>query len=269
MNGNSEKNDTDEKSVSVLLITKNNDSEKNKSVRNEESEEYKKCEEWRDVSDISTEERHNKAKMYVVIYNIGKKKNVGCIIRSCVAFNVHKVFIIGNKKKKAISFFGNIGTYKYIDIEYFPTIQKLKEYLKSQNILLYGCEITDYSISVATKPFIKDTAFLFGNEGTGIDDEVLKFCDKVIYIPQYGNGTSSLNVSVSCSIILHHFAEWATYKETEIKGKKFSIKECPNKLDRYLNPSDTLSKEISEKRLNRMNKKQKNEFVSLENIFST
>ena len=30
-----------------------------------------------------------------------------------------------------------------------------------------------------------------------------------------GNGTASLNVTVAGSIILHHFASWAGYKECE------------------------------------------------------
>ncbi|CRG97321.1 RNA methyltransferase, putative [Plasmodium gallinaceum] len=195
-----------------------------------------------------------KINMYVVIYNISKKKNVGSIIRSCVAFNVSKIFIIGRKKKE-INFFGNMGTYQYISIEYFDNIIELKDYLKKNNILLYGCEITNNSISVTKKPFIKDTAFLFGNEGTGIEDKILNLCDKIIYIPQYGNGTSSLNVSISCSIILHNFAIWANYKEIEIENKKFIIQKNKNKLDNYLHPSDDLLKEINNKRLMRSEKK--------------
>jgi hypothetical protein len=34
-----------------------------------------------------------------------------------------------------------------------------------------------------------------------------------IYIPQYGVGTASLNVSTATAIILHHFARWAGYAE--------------------------------------------------------
>ncbi|GAW80007.1 RNA methyltransferase [Plasmodium gonderi] len=190
-------------------------------------------------------------KMYVVIYNIGKKKNIGSIIRNCVAFNVRKIFVV-SRKKKEVNFFGNMGTCEYICIEYFSTMKELKNYLQENDILLYGCEITNNSVPVTTYPFEhKDTAFLFGNEGTGIHDEILNYCDKTIYIPQYGNGTSSLNVSVSCGIILHHFAFWANYPEMEISGKKFIINKCANKLELYLNPSDDLLCQINEKRAKR------------------
>lgn len=264
MNWQKEKDDGCDENSSFSSQT----SEKNGTTKKSGTIENDKEDNWGDaVKDVKGITEQNKIKMYVVIYNISKKKNVGSIIRSCVAFNVHKVFIIGNKRKKEISFFGNMGTYKYIDVEFFSNIKELKEYLKDRDILLYGCEITGYSISVVSKPFVKDTAFLFGNEGTGIDDDILQYCDKVIYIPQYGNGTSSLNVSVSCSIILHNFAVWASYKETKIQGKKFIIKESKSKLNQYLNPSDDFLEEIHQKRFNRMKKKENIEMVPLGDMF--
>ncbi|SBS81627.1 RNA methyltransferase, putative [Plasmodium ovale curtisi] len=200
--------------------------------------------------------RKDKIKMYVVIYNIGKKKNIGSIVRSCVAFNVSKIFVVGRKKKE-INFFGNMGTCDYIRIKHFSKMTELKEYFMQKKILLYGCEITCDSISVTTKPFVnQDTAFLFGNEGTGIDENTLRLCDKVIYIPQYGNGTASLNVSVSCAIILHNFAVWANYDQIQIDKKKFVVHKCESKLDRYLNPSDKVLTEIYNKRVARREKRQ-------------
>ncbi|GAB65517.1 RNA methyltransferase domain containing protein [Plasmodium cynomolgi strain B] len=164
--------------------------------------------------------------MYVAIYNIGKKKNIGSIVRSCVAFRVSKIFVV-SRKKNEVNFFGHMGTCEYITIEYFCSMKELKTHLRENDILLYGCEITGSAIPVTRHPFVnKDTAFLFGNEGTGINDETLSYCDKIIYIPQYGNGTCSLNVSVSCAIILHHFAVWADYPEVAISGKKFVLNKC-------------------------------------------
>ncbi|KJP86677.1 hypothetical protein AK88_03684 [Plasmodium fragile] len=200
---------------------------------------------------VSGEDPAGCPQMYVAIYNIGKKKNIGSIVRSCVAFGVSKIFVV-SRKKNEVSFFGHMGTYKYITVAYFSSMKELKTHLLQNNILLYGCEITDSAIPVTRHPFVnKDTAFLFGNEGTGINDETLSYCDKIIYIPQYGNGTCSLNVSVSCAIILHHFAVWANYPEVGISGKKFVLNKCVSKLEQYLNPSDDLLRKINEKRKER------------------
>lgn len=208
-----------------------------------------------------------KPQMYVVIYNISKKKNIGSIIRSCVAFNVHTIYVIGRNKKKEVNYFGNMGTFKYANIEYFSSINELKIYLKEKGILLYGVEIGRDAIPVTSKPFKQDTAFLFGNEGTGIDDQVLNLCDEIIYIPQYGNGTSSLNVSVSCAIILHNYAVWANYEETKIDNKKFVIEKCKSKLENYLCPTEMLQKEIELKRIQRSEKNNEKGIISLDEIF--
>ena len=46
-----------------------------------------------------------------------------------------------------------------------------------------------------------------------------------VYIPHYGNGTASLNVNVAASIVFHHFAEYARYKERPREGQKFIVEE--------------------------------------------
>lgn len=46
--------------------------------------------------------------------------------------------------------------------------------------------------------------FLF-LQGTGLSAKECEMCDFFVYIPQYGCGTASLNVTVAASIVLHHF----------------------------------------------------------------
>lgn len=37
-------------------------------------------------------------------------------------------------------------------------------------------------------------------------------CDQFVYIPQYGNGTASLNVNVATALVLHNFVESRHHK---------------------------------------------------------
>ncbi|KAM5555033.1 hypothetical protein ABKV19_023114 [Rosa sericea] len=50
-----------------------------------------------------------------------------------------------------------------------------------------------------------------------------KICDFFVYIPQYGDGTASLNVTVAASIVLHQFGVWAGFPERTRDGNKFII----------------------------------------------
>lgn len=88
-------------------------------------------------------------------------------------------------------------------------------------------EITDNAVAVSEHPFRKNTAFLLGNEGTGLSAKEYEICDFFIFIPQYGCGTASLNVTVAASIVLHHFAVWAGYPERTRDGNKYVVAEKP------------------------------------------
>ncbi|GBG79361.1 hypothetical protein CBR_g29509 [Chara braunii] len=57
----------------------------------------------------------------------------------------------------------------------------------------------------------------------------IEVCDFFVYIPQYGAGTASLNVTVAASIVLQHFAVWAGLKERERQGQKFLVAERPTR----------------------------------------
>jgi hypothetical protein len=57
----------------------------------------------------------------------------------------------------------------------------------------------------------------------------MRLCDAFVYIPQYGAGTASLNVTVAASIILHHFALWAGYAERGREGAKYVVAERPQR----------------------------------------
>jgi tRNA G18 (ribose-2'-O)-methylase SpoU len=47
------------------------------------------------------------------------------------------------------------------------------------------------------------SAYIFGNEVDGVDDDVLQYCDAAVEIPQEGT-KHSLNVSISAGIVMYH-----------------------------------------------------------------
>ena len=79
------------------------------------------------------------------------------------------------------------------------------------------------AVNVCDEPFERRTALLLGNEGQGLSDAQLALCDRLVYIPQHGNGTASLNVAIAGSIIMHRFAVWAQLPEQARTGHKYDI----------------------------------------------
>jgi len=55
-------------------------------------------------------------------------------------------------------------------------------------------------------------AFVIGNEGAGIDEEIQKECDKCILIPME-EGIESLNASVACSVVMYEMFRREKYEK--------------------------------------------------------
>ncbi len=67
-------------------------------------------------------------------------------------------------------------------------------------------------------------------QGQGLSEKQIALCDSFVYIPQYGDGTASLNVTVATSIVLQHFAVWAGYQEHQRQGQKFVVGDKPQRM---------------------------------------
>lgn len=175
------------------------------------------------------------AKVYLLLHNIAKPKNVGMIVRSACAFNVQKIFLISKDPEKKLKSkllkdfgvsFGAQGTENKIEYEFFFSVKAAKDYFVEKGIKIVGIEIGNGARSLH-KPgaFEGDTVLVPGNEGDGLIEPLKSICDYFVYIPQYTNKTASLNVAVATSIMLAEFARWAGYPEHEPTGEKFRTPE--------------------------------------------
>mmetsp|Transcript_34761 Transcript_34761/g.67618 ORF Transcript_34761/g.67618 Transcript_34761/m.67618 type:complete len:283 (-) Transcript_34761:64-912(-) len=182
---------------------------------------------------IPQTKNNDRPEMVILVYDVAKKKNIGTIIRSAVAFGVSKMLIVGNKKN--LKTFGHQRTRDFMQFVYFDKFERAVEHLKKNKFTIYGCEICEDAKSVVSHPFEGNAAFIFGNEGSGLNQKALKACDRFLYIPQYGHGTASLNVAVAASIVLHHFSVWAKYPETSRSGFKFVVDETKKIAEPHIN----------------------------------
>ncbi|URE33764.1 SpoU rRNA Methylase family [Musa troglodytarum] len=184
----------------------------------------------------------------VVVHNVAKRHNVGTMARSATAFGVSEIVLVGRRDFNA---FGSHGSTSHLRFRHFHSLSQARHYLKEErNCDICGVEITDGALSIADHPFRKSTAFLLGNEGTGLSAKECEICDFFVYIPQYGCGTASLNVTVAASIVLHHFGVWAGFPERSREGNKFAVAEKPVKQTRR-NYCASSAESIAEERKSR------------------
>ncbi|OQR91181.1 hypothetical protein ACHHYP_04915 [Achlya hypogyna] len=153
-----------------------------------------------------------------IINNIQKRKNIRDLLLSATAFGVSEVFVVGQKLlsfEAALHFEDSLPGFKLpYPITRCRTLDECKALLLARDpstrvigieILHSAKSVNDPDVFVADAPM----AFMVGNEGSGLSDAQVAICDGFVYIPQYGGGTASLNVTVAASIIMHRYAVWA------------------------------------------------------------
>src|SRR5436190_7125823 len=150
-------------------------------------------------------------KSYLILYNIMKHANFGYLLRTANAFGVSEIIIVG---KRAIDVGGACGTSRSTRKRHFFTLGQACDYLRAEECTICGVEITDDALRVDRQPFQGSTAFMVGNEASGLTQEQILRCDHFVYVPQFGTG-ASLNVNVAAGIALHHFAVWADFNEND------------------------------------------------------
>lgn len=128
--------------------------------------------------------------------------NLGTIIRSAVAFNFDTIILSNDtvdlyNSKVLRSTQGMLFNINILRQDLTSVINELKK----NNYTIYGTKV-DNGNDVKKINNTNKFALIIGNEGTGISDNILKQCDKYLYI-KMNNNCESLNAGVAASILMY------------------------------------------------------------------
>lgn len=146
-----------------------------------------------------------KIDVIIVLDNVRSLSNIGSFFRTADAFRIGEIFLCGitacpphrEIHKTAL------GAEDSVRWRYFDTTEDACKYLKENNYVINAVEQIENSVMLNDYVPVERSAYIFGNEVDGVDDEVLPYCDNAIEIPQEGT-KHSLNVSVSAGIVMYH-----------------------------------------------------------------
>lgn len=146
--------------------------------------------------------------MKIILHNVRSMHNVGAVFRSADAFGISELLLSGftpTPPRPEISKTA-IGAEKFVEWKQHKDEKFLIRQLKQGGYHLIGIEQTENSIHLPdySPPEDQKLCLLFGNEVTGIDEDVIPLLDAIVDIPQYGN-KHSLNVSVAAGVVLYGF----------------------------------------------------------------
>jgi len=143
----------------------------------------------------------NKKSVIIVLDDITDQRNIGSIVRSCVAFSVDGIVLLDKNfnATSKIMFKSASGALEHIKIFAVSNISNALQILKENNFWIYALdqnskdEITDNIKS-------DKIALVFGSEESGIRRLVKENCDFQIRIPI--KNIESLNVSNAVAVTL-------------------------------------------------------------------
>ncbi len=153
------------------------------------------------VAIVKKQDSNNIKGNVIMLDGLQDPGNVGTIIRSAVAFNFDTI-IVGNNtvdiynEKVLRASEGMIYNINIIKKDLVDSIMdlKLKGYTVIGTKVDKGKKIEDITCN--------KYAFIVGNEGNGISDEILDMCDEYIYIDM-NKKCESLNVGIASSIVMY------------------------------------------------------------------
>ena len=138
----------------------------------------------------------------LVLANIHDPHNVSAIYRSCDAFGVPRVHLYYTDTA-----FPHLGAKSSASArKWVETVRHADAHSLFATLRAEGKRVYATSCSAAAKPvyeldLLQPTAFLLGNEHSGVDPALAGMCDGEVYIPMYGM-IQSFNVSVAAAVLL-------------------------------------------------------------------
>lgn len=160
--------------------------------------------------------KRDSAPFFLVLEDLQDPGNLGTIMRTGEGAGITGIIMsrdtVDIYNPKTIR--GTMGSIYRVPFFYTEDILKTIEDLKNDKVHIYAAHLKGTG-SYDTYDYTKGTAFLIGNEGNGLSDEVTNAADTLVRIPMKGN-VESLNAAIAASLLVY---EAARQQRNEGKGK--------------------------------------------------
>ena len=149
--------------------------------------------------------RSEKIPIVVVLDNIRSMHNVGSVFRTADAFLLQGIYLCGYTPQPPHRDIHKtaLGATETVEWKYADNVTDVAKSLRDGGYRIFAVEQVKESIKLQRFIFEQDEklAVIFGNEVSGVGEEVLKMCEGCIEIPQLGM-KHSLNISVAAGVVL-------------------------------------------------------------------
>ncbi len=149
----------------------------------------------------------------VVLENVFDPHNISAVMRTCDAVGVQDLYVLNTKipPHKKFGRKSSSSAEKWLTIHQFTDAADCFRVLRSRYSRILTTHLDSEAVSLHAIDFTASIALVFGNEHSGVSDEIRAMADGNFIIPQVGI-IKSLNISVACAVTLYEALRQKTAK---------------------------------------------------------
>ncbi len=156
----------------------------------------------------------------VVLENVFDPHNISAVMRTCDAIGMQDIFILNNKipPHRKWGAKSSSSAAKWLTINQFTNADECFTELRKRFKKIYTTHLSTDAVGLHELNLTEPVALIFGNEHSGVSEEIIARADGNFIIPQVGI-IKSLNISVACAVTLYE-----AYRQKNNAGHYSNVK---------------------------------------------
>jgi tRNA (guanosine-2'-O-)-methyltransferase len=140
----------------------------------------------------------------VVLENVFDPHNISAVMRTCDAVGVQDIYILNTKipRHKKWGAKSSSSAAKWLTIHQFENAEECFLSLRQRYSTILTTHLSSDAVDLYAVDLTKRIALVFGNEHSGVSEEIRNMADGNFIIPQVGI-IRSLNISVACAVTMY------------------------------------------------------------------
>jgi tRNA (guanosine-2'-O-)-methyltransferase len=140
----------------------------------------------------------------VVLENVFDPHNISAVMRTCDAVGVQDIYILNTKipRHKKWGARSSSSAAKWLTVHQFEEAEECFRSLRQRYSTILTTHLSSDAVGLYDLDLTGSVALVFGNEHSGVSEEIRSLADGNFVIPQAGI-IRSLNISVACAVTLY------------------------------------------------------------------
>jgi len=150
----------------------------------------------------------------VVLENVFDPHNISAVMRTCDAVGVQEIYVLNTRipRHKKWGAKSSSSAANWLTIHQYTDAAECFQRLRSKYERIFTTHLDSEAVSLYDINLTQRVALVFGNEHTGVSEDIRALSDGNFIIPQVGI-IKSLNISVACAVGLYE-----AYRQKEAAG---------------------------------------------------